>query len=91
MGIVWKQLSSFGFELIKRSLVKRTLLTCSDIMLTQLQASQYIEIGMWQAEKTSLFFSPWGNQTGFPLPDFAKIVLGNCHETKPSLIHPQRK
>lgn len=46
MGIVWKQLSSFGFELIKCSLVKRTLLTCSDMMLIQLQALQYIEIGM---------------------------------------------
>lgn len=57
MGIAWKQLSSFGSELIKCSLVKRTLLTCSDMMVTQLQASKYIEIGKWQVGKILLFFS----------------------------------
>lgn len=75
MGIVWKQLGSLGSELIKCSLVKRTLLTCSDMMLTQLQASQHIEIGNWQVEKNLLFFSPGGIRLVFLFLALLKLSL----------------
>lgn len=75
MGIVWKHLDSFGSELIKCSLVKRALLTCSDMMLTQLQASKYIEIGKWQVEKNLLFFPPGGIRLLFLFLALLKLFL----------------
>jgi len=74
MGTVREELGSFGSELIKRRLARRTVLTCSNMMLTQWQASQHREIGKWQAEKILLFF-PERNQTGFSLPGFPKTVF----------------